>query len=78
MKYIEELECGDTFTLKDKVYVLTSDFKSDGQRLCYSLLDGFPSWFKNQTIVDHSPVYILDQENNTTPVKITKKTDVSN
>lgn len=78
MKYLEELELGDTFFLEDKLYILTADFKSNGQRLCYSLLDGFAFWFKNQTIIRHTPIYILDQDNNTIPVKITKKTDVSN
>lgn len=77
MKYVEELVSGDTFTFKDKVYLITSDFKSNNQRLCYSLNDGFPSWMTSDTIVDHSPVYILDKDNNTVPVKITKKTNVS-
>lgn len=78
MKYLEELELGDTFSLEDKLYILTSDFKSNGQRLCYSLSDGYASWFKNQTIIDHTPIYILDKDNNTIPVKITKKIDVPN
>ena len=77
MKYIEELECGDTFTLKDKTYLITSDFRSNNQRLCYSLIDGFPSWIADNTIVDHTPIYILDKDNNTIPVKITQKTNVS-
>lgn len=77
MKYIEELECGDTFSLKDKMYVLTSDFRSDGKRLCYSLNTGFASWIDNNTIIEHNPIYILDKDNNTIPIKITKKTDVT-
>jgi len=77
MKYIEELEPGDTFTINNKVYLVTSDFKSNNQRLCYSLIDGFPSWIISNTIVDHSPVYILDKDNNTIPVKATKS-NVSN
>ena len=78
MKYLEELSNGDTFSLKDKLYLLTCDFKSDGQRLCYSLNDGFPCWLKNQTIIEHNPVYTLDKENNITPVKATPKTDAIN
>ena len=77
MKYIEELECGDTFSFNDKIYLLTADFRSDGKRLSYSLENGFANWIGNTTIVDHTPIYVLDKDNNTIPVKITKKTDVS-
>lgn len=73
MKYIEELECGDTFSYKDIMYLLTSDFKSNGQRLAYSLLTGFPLWLNSDTIVDHQPIYTLDNNNNTIPIKPTQK-----
>lgn len=73
MKYIEELDVGDTFSYKDKMYLLTSDFKSNGQRLCYSLQNGFPVWLVNETIIDHEPIYVLDKSNNTIPVKLTPK-----
>lgn len=73
MKYIEELECGDTFSYKDNMYILTSDFKSNGSKLCYSLVSGFPQWLNPDTIVYHEPIYILDSNNNTTPIKTTFK-----
>lgn len=73
MKYIEELECGDTFSYKDNMYILTSDFKSNGSKLCYSLVSGFPQWLNPDTIVNHEPIYILDSNNNTTPIKTTFK-----
>jgi len=73
MKYIEELECGDTFSYKGNMYILTSDFKSNGNKLCYSLVSGFSQWFNSDTIVNHEPIYILDTNNNTTPVKTTPK-----
>lgn len=78
MKYIEELNIGDTFTYKDQVFVLTSDYKSNGARLCYSLVNGQPCWLTSQTIIEHNPIYILDKDNNTIPVKITTKQDVVN
>ena len=37
MKYIEELNNGDSFELDNNFYVLTSDFKKSGDRLSYSL-----------------------------------------
>lgn len=76
MKYIEELNFGDTFLHKDQLMVLTSDFKSNGSRLCYSLDSGFPVWLTDQTMVEHTPIYVLDKDNNTVPVKITKKINV--
>lgn len=78
MKYVEELDCGDTFSFKDQIFLLTSDFKANGSRLCYSLIDGYPSWIPNQTMVNHNPVYILDKDNNTISIKPTKKTDAIN
>lgn len=73
MKYIEELNIGDTFTYKDQMFLLTSDYKSNGSRLCYSLVNGQPCWLTSQTIIEHNPIYILDKDNNIIPVKITTK-----
>lgn len=73
MKYIEELECGDTFSHNDQVFVLTSDFKSNGSRLCYSLISGQPTWFQNNAMIEHDPVYTLDKDNNILPIKTTQK-----
>lgn len=75
MKYVEELINGDCFLYEDNPYFLTSDFRSNGQRLSYSLKDGFAKWFKNTDIVDLMPVYRLDNENNIVPLKETKKDD---
>lgn len=63
MKYIEELECGDTFSYKDMMYLLTSDFKSNGNKLCYSLSNGFPIWLSSETIVNHEPIYFVNNSN---------------
>ena len=73
MKYIEELNLGDTFSYKDNIFVLTSDFKSNGYKLCYSLGTGNAHWLASQTIVEHSPTYILDKDNNIIPIKTTNK-----
>lgn len=78
MKYVEELNFGDTFLYHNDYLILTSDFKSSGNKLCYSLTTGHPTWLSGQTIVDHTPVYILDKDNNTIPIKTTEKTNVVN
>ena len=71
MKYIEELNAGDTFETESKFFLLTSDFKRNGSRLAFSLQDGSAKWFDSQAIVESLPVYRLDIENNTIPLKIT-------
>lgn len=76
MKYIEELINGDCFEYKNKKFLLTSDFRSNGDRLCYSLENGFPFWFKTNDIVNICPIYVLDDNNNIAAIKITEKTNV--
>lgn len=75
MKYLEELTVGDSFSYKNELFLLTSDFRSNGNRLCYSLFNGLPNWLSSQTMVDNCPIYFLDKDNNTIPVRITPKHD---
>lgn len=70
MKYIEELSHGDVFTIDTKTFLLTSDFKKSGDKLAYSMVDGSPKWFSSQAIVEVVPIYTLDSDNNTIPIKI--------
>jgi|694.fasta_scaffold05897_12 hypothetical protein len=76
MKYLEELNIGDSFSYQNQVFLLTSDFKANGNKLCYSLNTGFPTWLSSQSIVEHSPIYILDKDNNIIPLNITPKNDI--
>lgn len=76
MKYLEEINPGDTFFMDNNPYILTTDFKKNGHRLCYSLESGFPKWLESKTIIEHHPVYYLDKDNNVVPVKIIEKSDV--
>lgn len=73
MKYIEEIHNGECFTVDNKHYLLTTDFKSNGYRLAYCLEDGCAKWIKNTDIVDPIQVYRLDKDNNIIPLKETKK-----
>lgn len=75
MIYIEELEPGDVFVSEDTIYLLTCDFKSNNDRLCFCLSTGLPKWFGPSTIVSINPVYSLDNNNNIVPVKESKKHD---
>lgn len=68
MKYIEELTPGETFSFEDSKFVLTVDFKKNGSRLAYSLIDGSPKWIASDNIVYVEPVYILDENQNICPI----------
>lgn len=68
-KYIEELKAGDTIVYNDQHWLLTIDFKKNGQRLAYSLNNGSPLWMDPSAIVDINPIYSLDDKNNIIPIK---------
>lgn len=69
MNYIEELEGGSTFSYDNKLFLLTSDFKKDGSRMSIDMANGFPLWLKSQTIVESTPLFKLDSENNIIAIK---------
>jgi hypothetical protein len=69
MKYIEELSPGECFLSDNKHYILTSDFKKNGSRLCYDLRSGHAHWLDAVTIVTLEPIYGIDKDNNFYPIK---------
>lgn len=69
MKYIEELSVGDAFVFQDQIYILTSDFKKNGDKSCVNLKNGLSRWLSSQETVEISPIYTLDQDNTIIPVK---------
>lgn len=69
MKYIEELECGDTFLYNNKYFVLSSDFKKNDTKMCVSLSDGFISWLRSDIIIEQVPLYRMDENNNIIAIK---------
>lgn len=77
MKYIEELSPGDSFISDNNNYLLTSDFKRNGSRLCYDLKSGNPKWFDANAVVDIEPIYILDKDNTIIAIKEVIKDNVS-
>lgn len=76
MKYIEELEFGDCFFYKNELFILTNDFGSNSKHKCISIQDGSSRWFKEDSTVQQQEIYILDNENNISPVKIRKPTTI--
>ena len=69
MKYLEELSHGECFRLNNELFILTSDFRNNDTKLCYSLSSGFPKWLKNDSMIDVCPIYTLSPENNVLPIK---------
>lgn len=72
MKYIEELNNGDSFIYNDIKFLLTSDFKKDGSKLAYSLDNGNAKWFSPSDIVEKIQIYTMDESNTILPIKETK------
>lgn len=74
MKYLEELQTGDTFKIEDQIFVLTQDFKRGkpvNQRSCCNLNDGSHRWFPETVVVEQLGLYTLDKDNNVLPIKET-------
>ena len=69
MKYLEELESGESFVLDSKYFIVTTDFKSSGKRLCYNLTNGNPQWIEPNIVVALEPIYVMDKENNVLPIR---------
>jgi hypothetical protein len=70
-KYIEELNNSDCFTYLDKLYIITCDFKKNGDRCCVNLTTGFFNWLSGNTVVEQSSLYSIDKDNNFYPIKNT-------
>ena len=78
MKYLEELSCGETFVSDNQYWFLTCDFNKNSQRLCYNMNTGYPKWINGDHMVELSPVYALDKDNNIIPITIYNKNENSN
>lgn len=69
MKYIEELTIGDAFKIDNEFFLLTSDFKKDNTRLCCNLNNGLFRWIKNDSIVEISPLYVINEQSAIVSIK---------
>lgn len=71
-KFIEELEAGDSFEFNDGKFLITSDFKKNGDRLCVNISDGSFRWFSPNHHVTNNYLYTMDNNNNFYPIRETK------
>lgn len=73
MKYLEEMEVGDSFEFENNYYVITSDYKKNGSRSCVNLKTGLGKWLEPNSMVEINPIYVLDSDNNIVAIKPTNK-----
>lgn len=73
MKYLEELETGDSFELNGDYYIVTTDFKKNGQKLCIDLKTGFGQWLKPEDSIETIDLFTFDKDSNMMPIKERKK-----
>jgi len=74
MKYIEEIDIGSAFAYQNSIFILTSDFKHNGQRNAIDLSNGLSRWFAGNTICEVIDLFVLDKNNNLIKVKTTHET----
>lgn len=75
MKYLEELNTGDCFEYNNDYYILSCDFKTNGNRMCLSLKNGFSKWFGGDSIVNLTDIFTLDKDSNIIAIKQREKDD---
>jgi hypothetical protein len=68
-KFIEELVAGDTFDLDGQKFIITSDFKKNGDRLCININNGNLRWIKSNYHITQISLYAMDNNNNFHPIK---------
>lgn len=77
MKYLEEISTGECFTLAGKYFILTADFKRNGDKLAVCLSDGLSKWVKSNDMINSVDIFTLDKDNNIIAMKERIK-DVAN
>lgn len=77
MKYIEELSNGDSFILDGNYYIITSDFKKNGYRLCVDLKTGSGRWINPSENIDNVDIFTFDKDNNIIAIKERKKDSIN-
>ena len=76
-KYIEELNSGDSFEFENNIYLLSSDFKKNGERMALSVKSGQSRWINASSMVHPCELYLMDKDNNIIALKPKEKEDVT-
>jgi hypothetical protein len=64
MQYIEELKPGDCFLKDENFFILTNDFKKNGDKFCIDLKTGHNRWVNRNEIVNTIDIFTIDKDNN--------------
>lgn len=73
MDYIESLENGQCIAVSSGYYIVTSDYKTNGNRMCVSLKDGSIRWFDASLLVDAIDIFTFDKDTNIVAIKQREK-----
>lgn len=73
MKYLEELQIGDCFSVDGSYFIITTDFKKDGKKLCINLKTGYGKWLDPSEIISNIDIFTLDKDSNVIAIKERKK-----
>jgi hypothetical protein len=73
MKYLEEISIGDCFVLSGNYFILTTDFKKNGDKLAVCLSDGSSKWIKSNDMIDPIDIFTLDKDNNIIAIREREK-----
>lgn len=66
--YIEEIPSGRTFIFSNELFLITSDSKKDGSKLCISMQNGNSRWLKPNLVVKTVSLYYINNDNNFLPI----------
>ncbi len=75
--FLEELSCGDCFDSSGQLFIITTDYKKNNDRLCINLKDGSSRWFKSDSIVSKISIFHTDEDSNIVAIKELSKSDVN-
>jgi hypothetical protein len=78
MKYLEELSPGVLFCYGSEYWILTSDFKRNGSRMCIAIKNGFPSWLASDISVEEIDGYTIDNSSNLVKLRNHENTQTNN
>lgn len=73
MKFLEELAGGDCFEYNSNYYILSKDFKANGDMMCIGMFNGFTKWLASNSIVNHIELLTTDEEKNIIAIKKREK-----
>lgn len=69
MRYLEEIEIGTCVSINNDYFIVTPDFKSNGNRMLISLVNGSSRWFGPSVMADTIEIFTFDKDTNILPIK---------